>query len=517
MPAAATIEFLPTERLSANDYNPNHMNDEAFAELVAEVRHLGRLPKPVVVRPNGDGYVIVDGEHGWRAAQETGLTDVPCEVIDADDFEAMRQTYKRNQHGTHDPVRLGRMFQQMKATRQLSQRKLAEEIGVSEGTIRNAVVYAEAATLRNRYAQAQEDTFETDEGEITRLSVRQVRHYVHLPRAIANLWLNAGADVRALWEGAYSGAQTDSSVEASEQGMPGLVDERYEAFEDSGLIVFLPTPRSPSGFVSAMKRLTGWMRWESGYCRRGLTVSDLRPYTQHCFGEAWPVRTTWLMESALNALIDPSTTPPAFRLTPDEFAHTVAQSETEREAAGDFQPRLRLQICEKTGQLPQDPESVKGRLLEQEIQDDAPSYIRDSGLESDEKYALWKAPETARWNEEPAISIADAKRALAKRGRIDRDKKESVRDAVQRHLDAYWREARLRHILESSTSAELARTIAERMPLYDTDRDADAIAALAEKLTTLTKEELVCLHQYSERLEHEKIMAAMLKSFRRSP
>ena len=28
--AAATVAFLPTERLSANDYNPNHMSDEAF-------------------------------------------------------------------------------------------------------------------------------------------------------------------------------------------------------------------------------------------------------------------------------------------------------------------------------------------------------------------------------------------------------------------------------------------------------------------------------------------------------
>ena len=53
MPGAATIEFLPTERLSPNNFNPNHMSDEAFAELVAEVRHLGRLPKPVVVRPKG--------------------------------------------------------------------------------------------------------------------------------------------------------------------------------------------------------------------------------------------------------------------------------------------------------------------------------------------------------------------------------------------------------------------------------------------------------------------------------
>src|SRR5688572_15194569 len=90
--------------LHPNGYNPNEMSDAEFAELVAEVRHLGRIPKPVIVRPNAAGYVIVDGEHGWRAAKEAGFETVPCEVVDIDDFEAKRQTYKRNQHGTHNPV-----------------------------------------------------------------------------------------------------------------------------------------------------------------------------------------------------------------------------------------------------------------------------------------------------------------------------------------------------------------------------------------------------------------------------
>jgi len=66
------------------------MTPDAFAELVAEVRHLGRLPKPVVVRPHRDRWLIVDGEHGWRAAREAGLAEVPCEVIEVGDFEAMR-------------------------------------------------------------------------------------------------------------------------------------------------------------------------------------------------------------------------------------------------------------------------------------------------------------------------------------------------------------------------------------------------------------------------------------------
>ncbi len=102
-----TIQQLSSELLSPNDYNPNRMSETEFAELVTEVRHLGRLPKPLVVRPNGEGFVIIDGEHGWRASKEVGLSEIPCEVIDVDDFEAMRQTYKRNQHGQHNPVLQG--------------------------------------------------------------------------------------------------------------------------------------------------------------------------------------------------------------------------------------------------------------------------------------------------------------------------------------------------------------------------------------------------------------------------
>lgn len=112
--------LLPVERLRSNEWNPNQMVEDEFAELVAEVRHLGRLPKPVIVRANGDGWDIVDGEHGWRAAKEVGLAEVNCEVVAVDDFEAMRQTYKRNQHGTHNPVLLGQIFQRMLKERDLS-------------------------------------------------------------------------------------------------------------------------------------------------------------------------------------------------------------------------------------------------------------------------------------------------------------------------------------------------------------------------------------------------------------
>jgi ParB/RepB/Spo0J family partition protein len=173
---------IDVSALQPNEWNPNKMTDDEFAEFVAEVEHLGCVPKPVVVRPGGAGYEIIDGEHAWRAAVQLQHDTVTCEVIDADDFEAMRQTYKRNQHGTHEPVAEGRMFRRMLEERGVSNRALAELVSVSESKIRTGLMYAEAADQRPDF-------------NFSELSVRQVRQYAHLPQVVGDAWIDGGADL----------------------------------------------------------------------------------------------------------------------------------------------------------------------------------------------------------------------------------------------------------------------------------------------------------------------------------
>ncbi len=191
-PNTTMIKEIPVEKLTPNNFNPNQMDKESFEQYVAEVRHLGRLPKPIIVRPAGNGFEIIDGEHGFRAAKELNFTTVRCEVQVVDDFEAMRQCFKRNRGGDDNPLRLGLMFQQMQARRKLSIRKLAQAMDMSDGTIRNHLDYVKALRLRNRCAG--EDRSE----EIAGLTHRQIAKYLNTIESLRDIWLDAGADLGAL-------------------------------------------------------------------------------------------------------------------------------------------------------------------------------------------------------------------------------------------------------------------------------------------------------------------------------
>lgn len=224
-PGSARIEvkMIELHLIDPNKHNANEMTQEEFQAVVAEVRRLGRPPKPLVVREAGGRYEVVDGEHGLRAAQEAGMAEVPCEVIDADDFEAMLQGYKRNQHGRPNSVKLGRLFRLMMAARDLSHRKLAAHLGVADGTVRNYVAYATAAEVRNRYAPA------TAVAVVAALRVEQVHQYLQMPGEERDAWLDAGAVIEDPGKQVPKAESTIGDRGAHQEGGDANVPESREA------------------------------------------------------------------------------------------------------------------------------------------------------------------------------------------------------------------------------------------------------------------------------------------------
>lgn len=72
-----------------------HFDAAALGELAASIKARGLL-QPIVVKREGNGYLLMAGERRWRAAQLAGLETIPALVRDDDPLEvAMIENLQR--------------------------------------------------------------------------------------------------------------------------------------------------------------------------------------------------------------------------------------------------------------------------------------------------------------------------------------------------------------------------------------------------------------------------------------
>lgn len=339
------IQMIPTDKIVPNPWNPNQMSDGAFEEYVAEVERLHGLPKSVIVRPLGDKYQVVDGEHAWRAAKELGFGEVPCEVLDIDNFEAMRQTYRRNRGGEDNPLKLGLMFDRMKSERSLSNRKLAVEMDLSEGSVRTHLDFVLAFKTRSRYAP------ETAEEEISRLSHPQARCYLELPEQIANKWLDAGADKDDL-----------------DRICNGRHYELGDAIIDAGLADLLePTP---SGFCRSLEYAVALCQWRKQY--QG--IEGINKYIRPLAELHLPV---WLLDELPCAAADKGA---RVCTTPKEWATILKSAASHAENGADLQASVQSGVRLALGRKKIDIAEVLGPQVAEQLQllQSAPKFILEA-------------------------------------------------------------------------------------------------------------------------------------------
>lgn len=73
-----------------NPDNPNEMTKKELELLVESIKEIGFIDPPQVVEvetdKEGRSYFIVGGEHRWRAAIAAGLTTIPVDVLQGEDW-----------------------------------------------------------------------------------------------------------------------------------------------------------------------------------------------------------------------------------------------------------------------------------------------------------------------------------------------------------------------------------------------------------------------------------------------
>jgi ParB/RepB/Spo0J family partition protein len=132
-PDAVDFRLVGVDEITPNDYNPNDMEAEFFEAIVAQVKEEG-MNQPVLVRvdPENDGrFLIVDGEHRWRASKIAGKQKVGVIVVPFDEKQAKVRTLSMNNlRGQNIPIKLARLLVDL--NKEYSAKEIRAMTGIGE-------------------------------------------------------------------------------------------------------------------------------------------------------------------------------------------------------------------------------------------------------------------------------------------------------------------------------------------------------------------------------------------------
>lgn len=125
-------------RVSPDPSQPRRIHDQvAHEELTASVKQHGIL-QPLSVRlvPDEDRYIIIAGERRYRAAKAAGLESVPCWVQEPkNDHVLLQQVIENWQRADLHPLDLASSLAELRDSRKLTQKQIAELTGKSEAEV----------------------------------------------------------------------------------------------------------------------------------------------------------------------------------------------------------------------------------------------------------------------------------------------------------------------------------------------------------------------------------------------
>lgn len=132
------VVFLPARSIRPNPAQPRKVfRPEALDELSDSIRQHGIL-QPLSVRRVGNSYELIAGERRLRAAQQAGITDIPCIIMSMDEKEsgmaAMVENLQRQDLDfIEEAIGISRLCSQWS----MSQEQVARLLGKSQSAVAN--------------------------------------------------------------------------------------------------------------------------------------------------------------------------------------------------------------------------------------------------------------------------------------------------------------------------------------------------------------------------------------------
>lgn len=140
-----TTDTAASQTLRISEIEPNrsqprkNFDDETISALADSIKQHGIL-QPLLVRPYGSGYQIVAGERRWRAARMLGMSEVPVQIKELIDSEAMQIALIENlQRENLNPIEEAQGYYELTENFGMTQEEISKTVGRSRSAIANAM------------------------------------------------------------------------------------------------------------------------------------------------------------------------------------------------------------------------------------------------------------------------------------------------------------------------------------------------------------------------------------------
>lgn len=140
-----TTDTAASQNLRISEIEPNrsqprkNFDDETISALADSIKQHGIL-QPLLVRPYGSGYQIVAGERRWRAARMLGMSEVPVQIKELTDSEAMQIALIENlQRENLNPIEEAQGYFELTENFGMTQEEISKTVGRSRSAIANAM------------------------------------------------------------------------------------------------------------------------------------------------------------------------------------------------------------------------------------------------------------------------------------------------------------------------------------------------------------------------------------------
>jgi ParB family transcriptional regulator, chromosome partitioning protein len=136
----AGIVRLPIDQIDSNPHQPRQEFDATELQSLSESIAEHGLLQPVVVRKVAGRYQLIAGERRLRAAQQAGWTDVPVNIIKADDRQTAELAIIENlQRKDLNALEKAASFQRYLEQYGCTQDELARRLNMDRSTIANLI------------------------------------------------------------------------------------------------------------------------------------------------------------------------------------------------------------------------------------------------------------------------------------------------------------------------------------------------------------------------------------------